>query len=115
MLNIPTKKSFLPICSKVLLRIHIKGENERITIKELLIRYGLFYFILGGMNYILSSSSILNRADTLILLVTLLFLFVINGLFVIHVLLHVFSRDKLLFYERMSHTRNAITLQKADK
>ncbi|KEK23795.1 VanZ family protein [Bacillus gaemokensis] len=100
---------------KALLRIHIKGQNERITLKELFIRYGLFYFVLGGINYILSSSSILNRTDTLVLIVILLFTFVINGLFIIHVLLHIFSRDKLLFYERISHTRNAITLKRADK
>ncbi|MEX0376230.1 permease, partial [Bacillus sp. S4] len=53
--------------------------------------------------------------EPLVLLVILLFQFVINGLFIIHVLLHVFSSDKLLFYERISHTRNAITLKKADK
>ncbi|PFJ06057.1 permease [Bacillus cereus] len=100
---------------KALLRIYIKGQAERITIKELFIRYGIFYFILGGINYILSSSSILNHTEPLVLLVILLFLFVINGLFIIHVLLHVFSRDKLLFYERISQTRNAIILKKADK
>ncbi|PFR24345.1 permease [Bacillus cereus] len=100
---------------KALLRIHIKGENERITIKELCTRYGLFYFVLGGINYILSSSSILNQAHPLIMLIILLFMFSINGLFILHVLLHVFSRDKLLFYEHISRTRNAITLKKADK
>ncbi|PFK46394.1 permease [Bacillus cereus] len=100
---------------KALLRIHIQGKNERITIKELCIRYGLFYFVLGGINYILSSSSILNQAHPLIMLIILLFMFSINGLFILHVLLHVFSRDKLLFYEHISHTRNAITLKKADK
>ena len=98
-----------------MLRIYIKGQAERITLKELFIRYGIFYFILGGINYILFSSSILNHTEPLVLLVILLFQFVINGLFIIHVLLHVFSSDKLLFYERISHTRNAITLKKADK
>ncbi|MEB8970499.1 RDD family protein, partial [Bacillus cereus] len=100
---------------KALLRIHVKGKSNRITLKELFIRYGIFYFALGGINYILSSSSILNHTEPLVLLVTLLFLFIINGLFIIHVLLHVFSRDKLLFYEHISHTRNAITLKKGDK
>ncbi len=97
---------------KALLRIHLKGKSDRITLKELFIRYGIFYFALGGINYILSSSSMLNHTEPLVLLVTLLFLFIINGLFIIHVLLHVFSRDKLLFYEHISHTRNAITLKK---
>ena len=96
---------------KALLRIHLKGKSDRITLKELFIRYGIFYFALGGINYILSSSSMLNHTEPLVLLVTLLFLFIINGLFIIHVLLHVFSRDKLLFYEHISHTRNAITLK----
>ena len=99
---------------KALLRIYIKGQAERITLKELFIRYGIL-FILGGINYILSSSSILNHTEPLVLLVILLFQFVINGLFIIHVLLHVFTVNKLLFYERISHTRNAITLKKADK
>ncbi len=67
---------------------------------------------LGGINYILSSSSILNLKEPLVLVVILLFQLVINGLFIIHVLLHVFSRDKLLFYERISQTRNAIVLKK---
>ena len=67
---------------------------------------------LGGINYILSSSSILNLKEPLVLVVILLFQLVINGLFIIHVLLHVFSRDKLLFYERISQTRNAIVAKK---
>ncbi|WP_130068725.1 VanZ family protein [Bacillus albus] len=100
---------------KALLRIYIKGQNNRITFKELFIRYGLFYFVLGGINYALSSSSILNSTDYLVLLVTLLFMFTINAIFVIHVILHTFSRDKLLFYEHVSHTKNAIILKKADK
>ncbi|AIE78184.1 permease [Bacillus tropicus] len=100
---------------KALLRIYVKGKSDRITLKELFIRYGIFYFVLGGINYILSSSSILNLKEPLVLVVILLFQLVINGLFIIHVLLHVFSRDKLLFYERISQTRNAIVLKKADK
>ena len=84
----------------------MKGQSDRITLKELFIRYGIFYFVLGGINYILSSSSILNLKEPLVLIVILLFQLVINGLFIIHVLLHVFSRDKLLFYERISQTRN---------
>ena len=96
---------------KALLRIYVKGQSDRITLKELFIRYGIFYFVLGGINYILSSSSILNLKEPLVLIVILLFQLVINGLFIIHVLLHVFSRDKLLFYERISQTRNAIVLK----
>ena len=97
---------------KALLRIYVKGKSDRITMKELFIRYGIFYFILGGINYILSSSSILNLKEPLVLIVIVLFQLVINGLFIVHVLLHVFSRDKLLFYERISQTRNAIILKK---
>lgn len=100
---------------KALLRIYIKGQNKRITFKELFIRYGLFYFALGGINYILSSCSILSSKDYLVSFVILLFMFTINAIFVVHVLLHIFSRDKLLFYEHVSRTKNAITLNKADK
>lgn len=100
---------------KAILRIQIQGKNKRITFTELFIRYGLFYFGLGGINYILSSSFILNSTNQLVLIVTGLFTFTINAIFIIHVLLHVFSRDKLLFYEHMSRTRNGITLKKAGK
>ncbi|PEB56495.1 hypothetical protein CON65_05635 [Bacillus pseudomycoides] len=100
---------------KAILRIQIQGKNKRITFKELFVRYGLFYFGLGGINYILSSSFILNSTNQLVLIVTGLFTFTINAIFIIHVLLHIFSRDKLLFYEHMSRTRNGITLKKAEK
>lgn len=100
---------------KAILRIQIQGKNKRITFTELFIRYGLFYFGLGGINYILSSSFILNSTNQLVLIVTGLFTFTINAIFIIHVLLHIFSRDKLLFYEHISRTRNGITLKKAGK
>ena len=100
---------------KAILRIQIQGKNKRITFTELFVRYGLFYFGLGGINYILSSSFILNSTNQLVLIVTGLFTFTINAIFIIHVLLHIFSRDKLLFYEHISRTRNGITLKKAGK
>lgn len=97
---------------KALLRIRIQGEHERVTFKELFVRYGLFYFVLGGINYISVSSFILNSESYLVIIGTLLFYITVNAIFAIHVVLHLFSQDKLLFYEHISHTKNIITFKK---
>lgn len=99
---------------KALLRIHVKGKHDRITFVELLIRYSLFYFMLGGINSVFSVALNLNEDKVLTYAVLSLIFLILNGLFVLHVLFHLFSKEKLLFHERMSGTRNAIIVKEAD-
>lgn len=94
---------------KWILHFRVKGQGERITFIELCKRYGLLYYGIGGINYILIASRILNEQLEIIFL---LLFFIFNGLILLHFALHIFKRDKRLFYEKMSKTYNVITFKK---
>ncbi|GAC43707.1 VanZ family protein [Paenibacillus popilliae] len=101
-------------------RIHLiddrlAADSERtnkLSFKGLLIRYGLLYFGIGGINYIffyvLNSGYILELGGFTPIVIILWLVF--NVFVGLHVLLHLFRRDKRLFYEKMSGTRNVITI-----
>lgn len=101
-------------------RIHLiddrlAADSERtnkLSFKGLLIRYGLLYFGIGGINYIffyvLNSGYILELGGVVPIVIILWLVF--NAFVGLHVLLHLFRRDKRLFYEKMSGTRNVITI-----
>lgn len=99
---------------KALLRIHVKGKDDRIAFTELLVRYGLFYFILGGIYSIFSTALMLNENNGLVYGVLSLIFLTLNGLFALHVLVHLFSKEKLLLHERMSGTRNVIVVKETN-
>ncbi|GGE66433.1 VanZ family protein [Priestia taiwanensis] len=100
---------------KWLLRARIQGKNGNITFKELLIRYGLLYYGVGGVNYVLSSGILSNTGDNLIKIVLTLVFVLGLGLFVLHVFLHLFKRDKRLFYEKISGTYQVIAEKKSEE
>lgn len=94
---------------KWLLHIKVKGQGDRIRFIELCKRYGLLYYVVGGINYILIAFSTLNQQFAI---VALLVFFTFNGFVLLHFALHIFKRDKRLFYEKMSKTYNVITFKK---
>ncbi|PZM64334.1 VanZ family protein [Paenibacillus dendritiformis] len=86
--------------------------TNKLSFKGLLIRYGLLYFGIGGINYVffyVLNSGYLAELGGFAPIVIILWL-VFNAFVGLHVLLHIFRRDKRLFYEKMSGTRNAITI-----
>ncbi|MBU3127945.1 VanZ family protein [Clostridium tagluense] len=95
-----------------LVKIKIQGEKQKITPLELVKRYGILYYGVFGFNYILSETFNANRYDSTyyvpVSIVLLIMLFVFNLVVFIHLLLHVFSKDKELFYEKMSKTKVVI-------
>ncbi len=94
---------------KWVLHFRVKGQGERVTFIELCKRYGLLYYGIGGINYILFAARTLNQQlDIAFLLLFCIF----NGLILLHFVLHIFKRDKRLFYEKMSKTYNVITFKK---
>ncbi|EOW9530146.1 VanZ family protein [Bacillus cytotoxicus] len=97
---------------KWLLHMRVKGKGERITWLELLKRYGLLYFGIGGINYLLFAVAVSNENKPIIYLIIAMLFFIFNGLLFLHVLLHMFKRDKRLFYEKISGTYNVITFTK---
>jgi glycopeptide antibiotics resistance protein len=95
---------------KLVVRIRITGASERVTLVELLIRGGLLYLVLGGMNAIFVIMSLERAAITglphVLLAVTV---FLLDAWFAIHLLTRLFNHDKQLFYEQLSRTTHKIS------
>lgn len=95
---------------KAFLRIKVKGENDRISFKEVFLRYGTLYYGFLGVNKVLFTVISLNEIEyaNYIVIVMLLMLF-IDFLILLSFLLCILKRDKTLIYEKWSNTRNVIT------
>lgn len=93
---------------KWVVRIRVQGKSGGLRLWMLIVRFGLLYAVLPGMNILLFDSAyaaalnpeLAATARGMVLLVDLLFL--------IHLIISMFSK-KELFYERFSSTRNLIT------
>ncbi|MCG7406328.1 VanZ family protein [Paenibacillus sp. ACRRX] len=100
---------------KWITRIHVIEDARRsskpsITWLALLKRYGMLYYGVFGLNCMLAiiyTYGELPYSTSLILVIVHLVLIAVMG---VHVVLCLFSRDKRLFYERISGTRNVVTL-----
>ncbi|GIP34878.1 VanZ family protein [Paenibacillus sp. J2TS4] len=93
---------------KWVVRIRVKGAGERVTLKELWIRYGILYFGIVGANVFLLQMATGMSFAWMISVLILLFLGLANLVLAVHVILCLFSKDKTLFYEKLSGTRNQI-------
>lgn len=94
---------------KSIVRIRVKGAGEKVTLKELSIRYGILYFGIFGLN-VLFLQIAAGGSFVRIFFMALLFIVGLGNLvFAVHFMLRLFSRDKTLFYEKLSGTRNVIT------
>lgn len=93
---------------KLIVRIRITGAGERLKLKEMVIRNGLLYVILGGLNVLFLSTGFRLSSNILSALLSM-GLFVMDGWFFIHVLIRLFNRDKQLLHETKSHTSHKIT------
>lgn len=85
---------------KYLLRIKVTGESEKLKFKEVLIRYGVLYYLFFGGNYLAFNNKLGSFSYILVVAQGLIDLWVFP-----HVFIHLFSKDKRLFYENVSHTR----------
>lgn len=101
---------------KWITRIHViadhrEGEPQEITFKDLFKRYALLYYGVYGlfslMAWVANYGELPAYADVALLLVRAVFVFVLGAYFVIQL----FRGNKILFYERVSGTRNVITLR----
>ncbi|USB34083.1 VanZ family protein [Paenibacillus sp. YPG26] len=91
---------------KWLVRIRLTDRGERIALSSLIIRYGLLYWLIFGMNRLLAGS--LDTFPDIARGFLGLVVFVMNAWLFIHILIHIFKKDSLLFYEKISKTRYVI-------
>ncbi|MDR5587222.1 MULTISPECIES: VanZ family protein [Clostridium] len=94
---------------KYLFKIRIKGKHEKLSFKEIFIRYGILYYGVFGVNKILFTAIDLNKIDYAnYIIVIMLIAIVINLLIFVHLLLSIIKKDNMLFYEKLSNTKNII-------
>nr|WP_028544165.1 VanZ family protein [Paenibacillus taiwanensis] len=100
---------------KWITRIHVIEDNRRgnkpeITAFALFKRYGMLYYGVFGLNSVLAIIYTYGELPYSASLGLVIVHLVLIGVMAIHVVLNLFSRDKRLFYERISGTRNVVTL-----
>lgn len=75
----------------------------------LLVRYGLLYGILGGINFLALDSALILKLGSIESTVIQGAAATADLVFIAHLILRLFRRDRPLFYEEWSRTRNVIT------
>ena len=92
----------------------VTDENQNVKWYHCLVRYGILYFVILPAPFIVLSLLTHLSGQVLILqlfllgIITLLMILYISCIF--QIFMSVFTGDKLLFYERLSHTKNASTI-----
>lgn len=92
---------------KWLFRIKIKGKGEKLKFTEILIRYGLLYYGFFGVNYLILFSNVITRTSggNLLNYILVVNVSILDFAFLLHIVIHFFSRDKKLFHDKISGTR----------
>ena len=92
----------------------VTDKNQSVKWYHCLVRYGILYFVILPAPFVVLSllahlsGQVLFLQLFLLGIITLLMILYISCIFQIFV--SVFTGDKLLFYERLSHTKNASTI-----
>ena len=92
---------------KYFVRIRLRGRGDEIKLNELLIRYGLLYFVIGGAHGLIVVA-FMHQLEPLILIPLLMALAGMDVLFLAHLLIRMYQRDQGLFYETRSGTYHEI-------
>lgn len=90
-----------------LFRIEVAGKSEKLKFREVLVRYGVLYYLFFGINIALVDGRIadlLTGKSNIIYVVNVLTALMDLAVFV-HVTIHFFSKDKRLFHDKISGTR----------
>lgn len=98
---------------KSVVKIKVKGKGNNVTFKELFIRYGLLYYVILGipsiLNYLIQLQ---NTGEIPSFAYLYIGIFIIYGgyiiLLIIHFIANIFSKNKVLIYEKISKTKNVI-------
>lgn len=90
----------------VRIRVVSEPEHENPSLRALVIRYGLLYWVVFGFIRLMPS---IFREHYLLGYAYILAQLILYGWFFIHIVIHIFRKDSLLFYEKLSHTAQKIS------
>ncbi|AQY50570.1 VanZ/RDD domain-containing protein [Listeria weihenstephanensis FSL R9-0317] len=97
---------------KGLVRIQIKSTNsENLTFKHLFIRNALLYYVALATIILPQNPFFIDRLSPVLFLTVIGIGFVAGFMFFIHICINVFSKDRQLFYEKLSHTAHVSTFK----
>lgn len=98
----------------VRIRLTRMGTNSKISLPSLIVRYGILYWLIFGMNQI--TSNIDEYISQPVSAFVILMIFAVNVAFFIHVVIYAIRREPQLFYEKISNTKHVVAWDsKADK
>lgn len=91
---------------KWLLRIRVTGKHEKLSFKEVFIRYGLLYYVFFGLNYIIFNNTLVRIIGNGYLYYTLvLVMFLLDLAVFVHLVRRFFSNNKMLLHDKISGTK----------
>ncbi|MUG43534.1 VanZ family protein [Paenibacillus woosongensis] len=90
----------------VRIRLIRTGPNPKISLPSLVVRYGILYWLIFGLNQI--SSNIDEYSTPVIIVLVVLAVFALDVAFFIHVVISAIRRKPQLFYEKVSHTKHVV-------
>ncbi|MGJ8729925.1 VanZ family protein [Listeria aquatica] len=97
---------------KWIVRIRIASiAGTRVSFWQLLGRYTLFYYLLGGLILVPLNQQVQEIATPQIRLILFFISFSALFLFALHLIINFFRKDNRLFYEKMSHTVSVSTFK----
>lgn len=102
---------------KMLVQIRIKSTNsERLKLRQLMIRNGLLYYVTLAIILFPQNPFFVDHLSPVLFLTVIGIGFVAGFMFFIHICINFFSKDRQLFYEKLSHTAHVSTFKpKKDK
>ncbi|WP_338131021.1 RDD family protein [Cohnella rhizosphaerae] len=93
---------------KWVVRIRVQGKGERVTLRELAMRYGLLYLLAGGINLTYPIVAV-GDFSPLLLIPYAVGLFALNVWLGIHLIRCVLNRRRVPFHEKWSGTRQIVS------
>ncbi|AIQ58336.1 teicoplanin resistance protein VanZ [Paenibacillus borealis] len=106
----------VPLCTrgrtlgKWVVRIRLSSADDGpLKLWMVWVRYGLLYGLLGGINFLILDSALMQSFGTAGSTIIRITAALADLVFIIHLMLRMFKRDRPLFYEQWSRTRNVIT------
>jgi glycopeptide antibiotics resistance protein len=94
---------------KWIVRIRITSSGHRASFWALMVRYGLLYWVMLGVHFLLINSSVTGHLSSIWSMIIHLLVLLVDLAFFIHFIIKVFKKEDQLIYETLSRTSHVIS------